>query len=676
MMPIGTDPLENGARDKLTLPAAPELWALYREHGDKDRRQGIRQGLWIAVLTYLLFSVTDLVLIPDVALYTIACRFAVAIAVLSMMEIEVRIGAPTSRLDITCAVALVLGYLGWLLPSLMSNEHENLSHYLIYGTIFMMGANLFFSLRFRLSLLASGVMLAAFFGALFQFAPLDRAYQITLGTFFVSCFVFTSYVNWKLQQERFKVFVNALEAKYLQKEAVERGKTLLRLSNTDYLTGLENRRSIDSRLREHWRQWQQEGRGFSVLLIDVDFFKRYNDFYGHQRGDRCLIQVAEALHRIIQTHEGSIGRFGGEEFIVIAKAASDEKVLRLAEEIRQTIEQIQLSHEERRDGVSIVTVSVGAAVAKVHSTSKLEKIIDQADRALYAAKAHGRNCARLYDPSDARARDLTENIAALLKIAVERDLVSLVYQPIRNLKSGAIDAVEALMRLRMLDGSEIPPSLFIPVAERTGRIIELGNWSIRNACRELLVKDSIGLISINVSPIQLKAPGFAASVAAILGETGVSGNRLAFEITEGQEMEMHSDVLRCLVDLRTLGIQIWLDDFGTGFAGLSWLRLIEFDLVKIDRSFLHASDTSEGETMLQNIVRLIRDRGPDLLIEGVETDEQLEIVQKLGIYRAQGYHLGTPSSAERLMELLTSTKKVDLPRAHSRKKLKLAGATS
>lgn len=674
-MHVGTDPLENGPRDKPNLPAGPELWALYREQSDRDRRVAIRQGLWIAVLTYLIFSITDMMLIPDVALYTIACRFAVGFGVLALMEVQYRIDADTSWLDTTCATALVLGYIAWLMPSLASSERENLSHYLIYGTIFMMGANLFFSLRFRLSLASSGIMLAVFFGALFQFAPLDRPYQITLGTFFVSCFVFTSYVNWKLQQERFKVFVNALEARYLQKETMERGKSLLRLSNTDYLTGLENRRSIDNRLREHWRHWQQERRGFCVLLIDVDFFKRYNDFYGHQRGDRCLIQVAEALHRVIQTHEGAIGRYGGEEFIVVANATSSEKVLRLAEEIRRTVEALELSHEERRDGLSIVTVSVGAAISESHAATKLEKIIDQADRALYAAKANGRNCARLYDPSDAKARDVTENIAALLKIAVEKDLVSLVYQPIRNLESGHIDAVEALMRLRMLDGSEIPPSLFIPVAERTGRIIELGNWSIRNACRELLVEDRIALISINVSPIQLKTPGFAASVAAILGETGVNGSRLAFEITEGQEMEIHSDVLRCLMDLRLLGIQIWLDDFGTGFAGLSWLRLIEFDLVKIDRSFLHAAETPDGEMMLQNIVRLIRDRGPNLLIEGVETDEQLAIVRKLGIGRAQGYHLGIPSPARSLIGLTGANKDV-VPAAKARRPRKLAVASA
>ena len=661
MTHIWRDPSEFGSRDRSSLPAMTDLRALYREQGDTTRRHGIRQGLWIAVVTYLLFCVTDVLLIPDVAPYTIVSRFAVGIAVLALMEAQVRMDASTSWMDKTCAIALVFGYLGWLVPALMTAERENLSHYLIYGSIFMMGANLFFSLQFRLSLLSSSIMLAASFAALVHFAPDDFAYQITLGTFFVSCFVFTSYVNWKLQEERFKVFVNALEAKNLQRETVERGKSLLRLSNTDYLTGLENRRSIDHRLREHWRQWHQDGQDFCILLIDVDFFKRYNDFYGHQRGDRCLIQVAEALNRIIQTHEGAIGRFGGEEFVVVAKAASEEKVARLAEELRQTVEQLELPHEERRDGLSIVTVSVGAAFTGTHAPSKLEKVIDQADRALYTAKADGRNAARVYNPASARARDVTENIAALLKIAVDKELATLVYQPIQDVRTTRIGAVEALMRLQMLDGSDIPPSLFIPVAERTGKIIELGNWAIRTACSELLAHNRVNMVSINVSPIQLKAPGFAASVASILVETGVSGKRLAFEITEGHDLDIHSDVLRCITDLRTLGIAIWLDDFGTGFAGLSWLRLIDFDLVKIDRSFLHASDTAEGYMMLQNIVRLIRDHGADILIEGIETPEQLELVRRLGISQAQGFHIGRPASMQQLKASLAAVEDAAAP---------------
>ena len=523
---------------------------------------------------------------------------------------------------------------------------ESMSYYMVFGAIFMMGANLFFSFQFRLSLITSSLVLLAFFFTMALYFSENQPYQIAFGTFYLSCFAFTSYVNWKLNEERYNVFLNALEAKTQQTEATERGKALLRLSRTDPLTGLENCRAVDERLRDYWRAWQRFGTSFAAILIDVDFFKKFNDCYGHQEGDRCLVLVANALSSTLEQHNASIGRYGGEEFIVLARVERREQVAGISEAIRRAVENLALMHEQRRDGMSIVTVSVGAAFTRKQTGAKLEKIIHEADRALYLAKANGRNCARLFDPNDPQSSDVSENIAALLKIAIGQDLVSLVYQPIQNVASGRVEAVEALMRLRILDGTSVPPSLFIPVAERTGAILELGRWAIRTVCRELLADNHVRVVSVNVSPIQLKTPGFATSVAAILGETGVTGSRLAFEITEGLEMEMHSDILRCISDLKLLGIKIWLDDFGTGFAGLSWLRLIDFDTVKIDRSFLHDCRDPRGKAMLQDIVGLVRNRGHKILVEGVETNEQMALMREFGIDQIQGFHVGRPAPAE------------------------------
>lgn len=623
-------------------PLARDLHVLYRKAGGCIRRRGTRQGLLFAIVIYLLFSITDVLLIPDVAAYTIAARFIVAAGVLIAFEIQYRNSVRTDWLDVTCAVGLVLAYVGWLSPALMTQETQSFSHYMVFGSIFMMGANLFFSFRFLLSVISSSVILAAFFIALSLF-PSDSSYQLALGTFYVSCFTFTSYVNWKLNKERYNVFLNALEAKVQHREATERGRALLRLSRTDPLTGLDNRRAIDEKLRDYWVEWQKSGRAFAVILIDIDFFKRFNDYYGHQEGDRCLAVVAEALKKTANQHNGSMGRFGGEEFILVAQIEEEEQVERLAEAIRHTIEDLTLTHDQRRDGTSVVTASVGASFTRKQTADKLEKVIHEADRALYLAKAAGKNCIRLFDPNDPESGDESENLAALLKIAIAKGLVSLVYQPIQSVATGKTEAVEALMRLRTLDGTFVPPSLFIPVAERTGTILELGRWAIRTACRELLVNSEVHIVSVNVSPIQLKTPGFASSVAAILGETGVSGSRLALEITEGLEMEIHSDILRCINELKLLGIKIWLDDFGTGFAGLSWLRLIDFDTVKIDRSFLHDRG---GKAMLLDIVGLIRNRGAKILVEGVESDEQLALMGEFGIDQVQGYHVGRPLRAK------------------------------
>ncbi|OHV79012.1 bifunctional diguanylate cyclase/phosphodiesterase [Rhizobium sp. LCM 4573] len=645
MKHIFAETVETDLQKTSPRPTAGELRDLYRRDGEAARRTATRHGLWIAIIIYVLFWAADIVLTPDVAIYTVATRLTVGGLALAVIEAQVRFGVGITWLNRTCAVALVMGYAAWVLPTLQTAYTESLSYYMIFGAIFMMGANLFFSFRFSLSVATSGAVLAIFLASLPAFWPSDN-YAFAFATFYVSCFIFTSYVNWKLNEERYNVFLNALEAKTQQREANERGEALLRMSNTDYLTGLENRRAVDQRLRYYWNEWQGNGRGFAAILVDVDFFKKYNDGYGHQEGDRCLVDVATTIKQAIEPYGGSIGRYGGEEFIVLAQIDSREEVAALAEGIRFTVEQLRVHHKERRDGTSVVTVSVGAAFTRDQAGAKLEKIIHEADRALYSAKASGRNCVRLFDPNDPNNSDETENIAALLKIAVDQGLVSLVYQPIEDMVSGRRDAVEALMRLKTLDGVAVPPSLFIPIAERTGLITDLGRWVIRTVCLDLLAENHVEVASVNVSPIQLKMPGFAASVAAILYETGVSGSRLALEITEGLEMEMHSDVLRCISDLKTLGIQIWLDDFGTGFAGLSWLRLIEFDIVKIDRSFLHDGSAPRGRAMLQDIVDLVRNRGPKILVEGVETEGQLALVRELRIDYAQGYHVGHPAPVQ------------------------------
>ncbi|NTF33779.1 putative bifunctional diguanylate cyclase/phosphodiesterase [Rhizobium skierniewicense] len=618
--------------------------ALFLKEADASRRTSIRQGLWIAVPIYLLFSVTDILLIPDVSPHTMFARFVVGIAALMMLEMQIRANVKTSHMDIACATALVGGYIAWLMPALMTSYVTNMSYYMVFGAIFMMGANLFFTFNFVLSLIASSLVLVIYFLALSYFHE-DIYYQINFGAFYFSCFVFTSYVNLRLNRERYQVFLNAIEAKVQQREAEQRGEALLHLSNTDPLTGLENRRAIDSRLRQLWDGWTNHQHNFAVFLIDVDFFKKYNDFYGHQEGDRCLIQVAQTLQASMSRFDAVIGRYGGEEFIALARFTAPKDIEDIAETLRTTVQDMHLAHERRRDGTSVITVSVGASFTRPQQDPKLERIINEADRALYLAKESGRNTVKLFDPNDPQHSDDTENVAALLNIAIAQNLVSLVYQPIKDLRTNITIGAESLMRLKLLDGTHVPPSIFIPIAERTGTIMELGLWAIRTACQQALNCEKIPIVSVNVSPIQLKSPGFATSVAAILGDVGVSGGRLAFEITEGLEMDMNSDVLRCISDLKTLGIKIWLDDFGTGFAGLSWLRLIDFDTVKIDKSFLHDAQTPRGKVMLSDIIALIRNRGHKILAEGVETAEQLELLKDLRIDQAQGYYVGRPAPA-------------------------------
>ena len=626
--------------------SSEQMRRLYRQESESKRKSATRHGLWIAVVSYIAYSGTDYLFLRDVAPYTIAGRFVVGICALCLLELLLYFKARAGTVDIAAALSVLAAYVVWLSTAQMTGNATAFSYYLVFGAIFMMSVNLFFSFRFPLALAASATNMLIFIGALAAFAPMLPLYKLVLGAFCISCFIFTAYVNLQLNRERYKVFLNAYEARLQHDAADERGRALLHLSITDSLTGLENRRAIDQRLRNHWQDWQDRGRSFAILLIDVDFFKRYNDCYGHQEGDRCLIAVSRGLKEVVASYGAIIGRYGGEEFIVIIPAENSERATEIAETICAAVRAMALPHERRRDGTSVVTVSVGVSGTR-SQTRQLEKVIYEADRALYTAKANGRNCVMVFDPEDPQSSDDSENIAAILRIALEQRLVSLVYQPIRNVQTGQLDGAEALMRLKMLDGTPVLPSAFIPVAERTGAIIELGRWAIRTVCSDLLAKDLVQVVSVNVSPIELKMPGFATYVAATLAEFGLRGARLAFEITEGVELEMDQEVVRCISDLKSLGVQIWLDDFGTGFAGLSWLRLIEFDTVKIDRSFLHDCKTERGRTMLQDIISLLRNRGLRILVEGVETEEHESLMQQYGIDQIQGFHVGQPAPAGR-----------------------------
>jgi diguanylate cyclase (GGDEF)-like protein len=614
----------------------------YLAESNDDRSVKARRGLWLAVVVYLPFLVTDLLLIPDVSAITIPARILIVAAAVLAMELQVASKRPAIELEITCAVVVLMGYVVWLVPAMTTTHVEAFSHYAVFGAIFMMGVNLFFNFQFVLAVSASGAIFFCFLLSLEQF-NFSQAYATAFSTFYLCCFVFTSYVNWKLNRERFQVFLNAREAERQQRQAVERGEALLRLSITDSLTDVGNRRAADVRLEEAWHSWREQGRPFSVLLVDVDHFKMYNDFYGHQEGDRCLKSVANAVALIAGPRGAFVARYGGEEFIVIAEHNEEAETASLGAAICKGIRSLQLPHAQRLDGLTHVTVSVGATFTRAPVT-KLESLISEADRALYRAKSDGRNCARVFEPGERQELDAREHIAGILKVARQQDLISIVYQPIQNLSSGQVDAHEALMRLRLPDGSASPPNVFIPIAERNGAIIELGYWAIERVCRDLAASDLNGQVSINVSPTQLRIPDFSVQVKMILDEAGVFGTKIAFEITEAVNMEIQPSVLRNIEHLRQLGISIWLDDFGTGFAGLSWLRLTKFDMVKIDKSFLRdATQNQQARTLLEDIIGLIKNRGHRVLVEGVETQAQLDLLNAQRVDAAQGFHIGRPA---------------------------------
>lgn len=618
------------------------LSGLYHRQQDATQRKDARVAIWLAGALYVVFSITDIILINDIYFYTVVMRLFISIAYVFVIDLQLKRNYDLDLIDTQCAIGIFSGYAAWIWLSSYSEYGLSVSYYLTYGTIFMMISNLYFNFQFKLAALTSGLIVASFLIALFTIFPVSYEYTVCIGALYISSYALTLFVNWKLNEERYRVFLNSLHAEIRQKEASDRGAALLRLSTTDALTGLANRRATDDELRVLWEGWQSARQGFAVVLIDIDYFKRFNDHYGHQEGDRCLVAVAEAMARATSRHQCALGRFGGEEFIALIRCDSREHAGVVAEEVRCAVENLQVRHQQRPDHTGFVTVSVGAAFSGDVGGDKVERLVTEADRALYGAKASGRNRVRIFDRNEPRKVDEDGTIAELLRTAVAEGRVSLVYQPIREVRSGRIVAAEALMRLTTANGKPISPALFIPVAERTGAIMELGRWAIRTACRDMIGNDLVPLVSVNMSAMQLKAPGFALSVAAMLAETAIAPHRLALEVTEGLEIDNQPEIQNSIDEVRQLGVKVWLDDFGTGFAGLSCLRKIDFDAVKIDRSFLHASHTPKGAAMLRDIVGLLKNAGHAIVVEGIEDQEQLDFLQEQAVELVQGFYLGKP----------------------------------
>ena len=631
---------------------SPLLHATFKAHHATAALSEIDNACKFVGLLYVAFGAIDALLIRDMLPYVVALRLCVGIIYVGGIALQVRHGVEARLLEIQCSLGIFFGFAAWLYLASQSIDTTNILYYASYGLIFMLVANLFFNLSFGLALLSSSLITITFLVWAVYFTD-DRTYLISFGSLYVLSLILTGFLNFKHNRERYRVHLNACRADARQREVVLRGEELFRLSTTDALTGLSNRRAIDSVLQGLWHGYTERDQAFGMVLIDVDYFKLYNDRYGHQQGDQCLSIISRAMQGVAERHRYTLGRFGGEEFAAMFRADSAEQVTAFAEEMRRVVEALRLPHAARRDQLSTVTVSVGAAFSADIAGEKPERIVTAADLALYAAKEE-RNRIQLFAPRmlDADAGD--ELTAEVLRSAIALGHVSVAFQPIVDIASGRIWAAEALMRLRDQHGRAVPPDQFIPVAERNGAILELGEWILREACDLLAKEASLPVVSVNISARQIHDPAFVDTVEAIVRAAGVAPSRLALEITEGGQISGNPEVARLMDRLSAIGIRVWLDDFGTGFAGLSCLSELRFDMVKIDRFFVQSCDTPRGAKLLKNIIDLVATCAQKTIVEGVEEARQIELVASFGVDLLQGYHLGRPMPRSDLVKRLAA----------------------
>jgi diguanylate cyclase (GGDEF)-like protein/PAS domain S-box-containing protein len=423
---------------------------------------------------------------------------------------------------------------------------------------------------------------------------------------------------------------------------------LTNLANMDVLTGLPNRGRVRQLLGEALSGSSDGGSPCAILFLDLDGFKPVNDTFGHPKGDAVLKSVTQRLIKEVGTI-GEVGRMGGDEFAIVIKDAQSRKTVEnLAERVIASIaEPYHLGKAEVRIGVSI-----GCAFGPVDGQS-VDDLIQKADLALYQSKAHGRGKCNFFHADMANQAEDRLRIEQDLKTGIASGQFRLMYQPLINAADQSLVGFEALIRWHHPTRGIVPPNEFIPIAEESGLIVELGDWVIEEACRAAATWPESITVAVNISAKQLIFPALPNSVANAIRKNRLQPNRLELEVTETIFMGDSQNALDVLKRLRALGVGIALDDFGTGYSSLGYLNKAVFHKLKIDGSFVRETvDNRETVAIIQSIVQLAKSFRMTVTAEGVETADDYTRMRELGCHQIQGYLFGRPMSYERASELV------------------------
>ncbi|EPF1259571.1 putative bifunctional diguanylate cyclase/phosphodiesterase [Klebsiella aerogenes] len=440
--------------------------------------------------------------------------------------------------------------------------------------------------------------------------------------------------NLRRAHVRMKLLANDLQ---LSKEKLQvQNRRLQYDAYHDSLTGMPNRLSFWQRLQEVVNHVKPYHGCAVVMLFDLDNFKDVNDTLGHDAGDKLLQELASRLSFFRKTSE-TLYRLGGDEFALVSQDLREEMALARADVIREKISQPYHIYD------SLINIGASIGIVISDGESRTDYLYKCADLALYEAKKSGAGNVQVFRDSMLQRLQENKSFEDDLLHALENDQFKVYYQPIADTVSREIYGYEALVRWFHPLRGMVPPTEFIPVAEKTGLINQLGEWVLKTACEEAARWEQPLKVSVNVSPIQLINTSLTDTVAAVLKKTGLDPRRLDLEITESDVFNENTRSLEILSQLREQGIQISIDDFGTGYSSLSRLSYFPFDKIKIDRSFVINIPMQKDDL---DIVRLIISMGKSLhmriVAEGVETEEQLTSLQQLGCDLVQGYLIGKP----------------------------------
>lgn len=427
---------------------------------------------------------------------------------------------------------------------------------------------------------------------------------------------------------------------------------LTRLAHFDALTGIGNRTLFHLRLETAFKQSCRDGKAVALVLMDIDHFKDINDSLGHDTGDKLLIKVAEELQKTCRETD-TVVRLGGDEFAIIAtnidkkrdSAILGNKILSIFEH------PLNIQRHEIKTGTSI-----GLAFYPDDGDSA-EELLRKADMALYEAKRHGRANFKFFDTAIEVAARNKAQMQADLQIALESGQFSLHYQPIIDIAENLVIGVESLIRWEHPEKGNISPVEFIPIAEESRFIVQIGEWVLRTACQQQVDWEEKGLASINMavnlSAVQFNERNILTQVESIMQETGIRENQLIVEITESTLMETEGDVIAKLHALKSLGLKLAIDDFGTGYSSLAYLKRFPIHHLKIDREFVKdLPENTQDIAIVRSIIKMAHELKIDVVAEGVENQSQLRFLKEASCNYGQGFHFGKPMPAAQFEEWL------------------------
>ncbi|MDE2569874.1 MAG: EAL domain-containing protein [Sphingomonadales bacterium] len=418
-------------------------------------------------------------------------------------------------------------------------------------------------------------------------------------------------------------------------------------SQYDPLTGLANRRRMASRLSMQLSACKVAGRSCALIMLDLDRFKQVNDTLGHPAGDELLKQVAERLKTVIKDR-GEIGRLGGDEFQVILPDIDDRGDLTdLSARIIQMISQPYSINGKR----AIVGTSVGVAIAPYDGIES-DELNAAVDLALYAAKGSGRGLCRFYTADLRESAEQDSRIEEDLRDALVKGEMQMHYQPLVSPQDHTVRGFEALMRWVRAESGPVSPAKFIPIAEQTDLIVQLGSWALRQACEDAVQWPGQLRVAVNVSAKQFMNADFPKIVASALSSSGLEPDRLDLEITESVFVGEVEAVDKTFAQLKRLGVRLAMDDFGTGYSSLGYLNRAPFDKIKIDQTFVHGCSAggTTNPAIISAIVALAKALGMKTVAEGVEAMDELALVTERGADLVQGYIYSRPLTHDAIME--------------------------